>query len=91
MTFITLGFAFTLSGVRNALLIGEEFSFNFKSIFVSQFKIVPSSSSTFKSDKSKVTGKTLHFTLNILATCFNHFSKLPVIEAIAVIIKFHKL
>jgi len=75
---IALELAIT-SGVKYALFIGELFSSSFKSIFVSHSTILPSISSTFKCDNSNVTGITLHFTLNILATCFSHLSKFQVI------------
>jgi len=90
IAFKALELAFT-SGTKNAFLIGLDFSFNFKSIFVSHSTNVQSSSLTFKCDNSSVTGKTLHFTLNILETCLNHLSKSQVISVIAVIIKLPKL
>jgi len=87
---MALGLAHT-SGVRYAFFIGEDFSFNHVSIFVSHSTFVPSSNLTFKLDKDNVTGITLPFTLNILQTCFNHLSKFHVISVIAVIIKFQRL
>jgi hypothetical protein len=87
---IALGLAFT-SGVKYAVFIGDEFSVNLVSILVSHSTIEPSSNITFKSEISKVTGITLPFTLNILDTCLSHLSKLPVISAIAVIIRFQRL
>jgi hypothetical protein len=87
---IAFGLAFTF-GVKYAFFIGEESSVNFVSILVSHSTIFQSSNSTFKLDNSKVTGITLPFTLNILATCLSHLSKLPVISAIAVIIRFQRL
>jgi hypothetical protein len=86
---IAFGLVFT-SGIKYAFFILAEFSVKFKSIFVSENTLVQSSSSTSKSDFSKVTGITLHFTLNILQICFNPLSKLPVISAIAVISKFQR-
>ncbi|MDR1988406.1 MAG: hypothetical protein LBQ24_06920 [Candidatus Peribacteria bacterium] len=61
------------------------------SISVSHSIILQFSNSTHKSQTSSVTGKTLHFTLNIFATCLIHFSKLPVISIIAVKIRFQRL
>jgi hypothetical protein len=90
MAFIALGFAST-SGVKYALFIGEEFSFNSKSILVSHSIISQFSSSTLKCDNPKVTGITLHLTFNNLEICFNHLSKSQVISAIAAIIRFQRL
>jgi hypothetical protein len=87
---IAFGFAST-SGSKYASLIFKFESCFGSSIFVSHLITCQSSSSACKCDSSKVDGITLHFTLNIFETCFNHLSKLQVISAIAVIIKFHKL
>jgi hypothetical protein len=86
---IAFGLVFT-SGIRYAFFIFADFSVRFKSIFVSENTLVQSSSSTSKSDFSKVTGITLHFTLNILHICLSPLSKLPVISAIAVIRRFQR-
>jgi hypothetical protein len=90
IAFIALGLAYT-SGVKYAFFITDDSSFNFKSILVSHSTIVQSTSLTLRCDNCNVTGITLPLTLNILQTCFNHLSKLPVISAIAVIIRFQRL